>query len=175
MIIKEYECMAHGFFEAGEPTCPEGCCGENMIQRVFLTAPHIQSSSYNGINNTLQSLAQEHGLTDMNNRGGGGMRMADMQAHKRLNSAMDIISSRSGENVSTYFGDMKSRFGSQVSNVARPIGEAVNPNADTRGMNGTIYRDQATGTISVGEGIHLNKPQSRVEAKFDGRTEGLPE
>jgi hypothetical protein len=174
MIIKEYECMAHGFFEGCEPVCPEGCHGENMVQRVFLTAPSIQTSSYNGINRTLESLAQEHGLTDMNNRGGVGMRMADLQAHKRLNTAMDIISARSGENVSTYFGDMKKRFGSQVSDVARPIGDAVNPNADTRGMNGTIYRDQNTGSISVGEGINLNKPQARVESKFDGRSAGLP-
>ena len=176
MIIKEFECMAHGYFEGAEPVCPHGCTGENMIQRVFLTAPSIQTSSYNGINNTLESLAEEHGLSDMNNRSGNGMRRADAGAHRRLNTAMDIISSRSGENMAEYFGDMKQRFSGSISSVARPVGEAVNPNADTRGHNGTIYRDQTTGLISVGEGIGLANPKKRLEAPaFDGRTLGLPE
>ncbi len=176
MIIKEFECMAHGYFEGGEPICPHGCTGEIMVQRVFLTPPHIQSASYNGINSTLESLAEEHGLTDMRNAQGEGMRRADGAAHRRINHAMDIISSRSGENMAEYFGDIKQRFAGQVSGVARPVGEAVNPNADARNYNGTIYRDQATGMISVGEGIGLAQPKKRLEAAaFDGRSLGTPE
>jgi hypothetical protein len=173
-VIKEFECMAHGYFEGTEPVCPEGCSGEAMVRRVFLTAPSIQSTGYNNINDTFESLAEEHGLSNMSNRGGDGMRKADYATHKRLNQVTEMISPN-GTDVNQYFGDIRSRAGLSVSSTARPVDEVVNPLADTRGMNGAIYRDQMTGAIAVGDGINLLKPKVRLEAPgFNGSDSGLP-
>lgn len=71
MITKEYVCMAHGEFDASEPKCPHGC-GGGMVQRHFRTAPAYHGGRTSNIDKTLQMLADDHGLTDMNNQNGAG-------------------------------------------------------------------------------------------------------
>ena len=170
-IIKEYCCAAHGDFEATEPNCPEGC-GGGMVERVFRTAPAIQTAGYRSMNATFDSLAAEHGVTNMNNNSGEGLRRADAGAHRRLAHATDVLTSQhTGRDVSEFFSDPKSRFA--TSGVARPAGEAVQAVADTRGFNGTIYRGH-DGTVRVGADIPLARPQAQSVGSFDGRGVGLP-
>ena len=174
MIIKEYECMAHGAFEAGEPMCPHGCEGDIMVQRVFRTAPSIQSARYRGINSTLQSLADEHGLTDMSNADGQGMRRANYATQRRLDHAMDVVLNSSGRPLSDYYPDIRQGSGLAVSNSARPIGEVVRPAADTVSAGtGSIIRDES-GQISLGNGMQLARPRAAIEGRYDGAKAGLP-
>lgn len=168
-IMKEYCCAAHGDFDATEPVCPEGC-GSGMVERVFRTAPAIQTAGYRAMNATFDSLAAEQGVTNMNNSSGEGLRRADAGAYRRLAHATDVLMSQhTGQDVSGMFADPKSRFA--TSGVARPVGEAISQTADTRGHNGTIYRGQ-DGTVRVGADIPLAKPQARSEGSFDGRSLG---
>lgn len=67
--IHDYICAAHGKFESRTGKCPHGC-SEKMVQKVFLKAPGMVTGRTRGIDATLQGLADEHGLTDMNNQNG---------------------------------------------------------------------------------------------------------
>jgi hypothetical protein len=68
-ILREYMCLAHGDFEAYEEVCPQGC---TTVERRFYTAPAIRQVS-RGIDNTLQTLANDYGMTDMRNDMGSVM------------------------------------------------------------------------------------------------------
>lgn len=68
--IKEWECAAHGPFESDKPECPRGCSGGQTIQRRFYSAPGLTGGRTKNIDRTLESLARDYGLTDMNNHGG---------------------------------------------------------------------------------------------------------
>ena len=158
-IQKEYVCMAHGDFDATEPKCPHGCAGDLMVQRVFRTAPTIRSASFGNINRTFESLAAEHGLSNMNNSGGGGMRRADYDAHRRLNQATQLL---------VQGGD---RGGMDVSDVFKPIG---NFQPGSTGDGGALRK--VDGHTVNSAGIPLNMPAPRLEARpFDGKSLGLPQ
>ncbi len=62
MVIKEWKCAAHGYFESAESTCPHGC---TTTQRVFLTPPAHTSDKTKGADAHLRKIAAEFGLTDM--------------------------------------------------------------------------------------------------------------
>jgi hypothetical protein len=171
VIIKEYLCLAHGDFEAGEPKCPCGCEGDMMVQRVFRTAPSIQTQGYRNTNATFESLAREHGLSDMDNSDGGGMRLADAATRHRLAKATEMVAP-SGRDVNEYFADVRTR--NQVSSTARPVGEVTRQSADTTAHGGAIIKNEAGG-ISLSNGVELNRPGVRIEGRFDGRASaGLP-
>jgi len=73
-VIKEWECAAHGYFDAAEARCPYGCATE-WVQRVYLTAPAIGSEGTKRSDQTLRALANDFGMTDMKN-GKDGMAVA---------------------------------------------------------------------------------------------------
>ncbi len=54
--------------------CPSCTAGDP--ERVFLTPPAIRSGSTTFTDKTLQSLAADHGLSNMSNAGGGAVRRA---------------------------------------------------------------------------------------------------
>jgi len=74
MPLYEYVCMAHGKFEklcsssAATPKCPHGCSSK-MVQRM-VSAPNIGTARTKNIDATLRGLAQDHGLSNMDNHGG---------------------------------------------------------------------------------------------------------
>lgn len=68
-VLSDYNCPAHGYFEAFEPKCPHGC-SPALIQKVFLKAPGLRSDRTKGIDKTLSGLAEDYGLTDLNNQNG---------------------------------------------------------------------------------------------------------
>ena len=42
-MIKEFCCIAHGYFEGSHPICPHLGCDSSEVTQVFLTAPKIMS------------------------------------------------------------------------------------------------------------------------------------
>ena len=64
MILNDYKCLAHGYFEAWEPKCPKGCDGEAVV-KVFLQAVGTRSDSTRHADSTLQGLAKEYGMSDI--------------------------------------------------------------------------------------------------------------
>lgn len=66
-VVKEWECKAHGYFDATEHRCPWGCPSE-FVERVFLTPPTIGSARTKAADSTLRNLANDFGMTDI--RGG---------------------------------------------------------------------------------------------------------
>ena len=157
MIVKEYLCAAHGDFDAGEPKCPQGC-GGSMVQRVFRTAPTIQSAGYRNMNRTFNSLAQEHGLSNMRNAPGQSMRRAGPEVHDRLNRATELIigagRAAQGMDAGQFFKPMSAMSGASV------------------GGGGVLHREN--GRMNSG-GIPIPTPGVRLDAPaYDGRANGVP-
>ena len=69
-VIKEWECAAHGYFDATEGVCPHGC-PEQFVERVFLTPPGIKSQGTTRSDQTLKNLANDYGMTDIRNGANG--------------------------------------------------------------------------------------------------------
>lgn len=64
MILNDYKCLAHGYFEAWEARCPKGCDGEAVV-KVFLQAVGTRSDSTRHADSTLKGLASEYGMSDI--------------------------------------------------------------------------------------------------------------
>ena len=63
-ILRDYKCQEHGFFEGFEPTCPEGCTDELVLQ-VFLKSPGFVSDKSKAADSHLRNLASEFGMSDI--------------------------------------------------------------------------------------------------------------
>jgi len=64
-VLKEFKCLAHGFFDGFEPKCPHGCSGDELIMRVFLTPVGVKSDATKHNDSTLKGLASDFGMTDV--------------------------------------------------------------------------------------------------------------
>lgn len=73
MIVKEWKCMAHGYFEAAVPDdtvarCPRGC---DSVERAFLSPASISTSGKTRfVDKTMEDLAKRFGMTNMSNANG---------------------------------------------------------------------------------------------------------
>ena len=63
MVLKEWKCPVHGFFESADPICPEGC--KDGILRVFLTAPNIGTGVVDRIDKEARKLTTRFGMSDV--------------------------------------------------------------------------------------------------------------
>ena len=170
-IIKEYQCAAHGDFEAAEPHCPHGC-GYGMVERVFRTPISIQTQGFRNMNATFKDVAQEQGMSDMDQRGGDGMIRTDWRARRRIAEAGEMLAHKKG-NGAGQFMPVTSHF--SVSGTPVSASSVVNNSADSRNYGGGIYKDPQTGKSLVGAGIALNNPNPSLAApSFDGRKLGTP-
>jgi hypothetical protein len=167
-ILKEWSCLAHGAFDGpsmddgSNPPCPHGC-GISMVERAFRTAPTIQSQGYRNINRTFESLAAEHGLTDMNNRAaaqdGVSMRRSTPDTYRRLNQATELVmqSSRAG------------LVGQDASQFFKPLSQFQ---PGSTGEGGVLHR---AGEGVYAGGIPLAAPRAQIEAvPYEGKGDGLP-
>lgn len=190
-IVKEWICMAHGDFDGpsavtgASPPCPHGC-DASMVERVFRTPPALQSASFKGINRTMQTLAREHGLSNIENaaaiRNGIGMRRASPDTHRRLNTATEMIIGKAraaglqGTDASAYF--------KPLSHLAA-VGGGAPPSLRKSGTFSETTADGVTHTYGAGTtivgppdgpGIPLPPMRPILEAApFDGRKLGTPE
>jgi len=74
MLIKEWRCATHGFFEGTLPLCPKMGCDSGQIERAFLTAPKTKSARTRVADHLINQLALDYGLSDISNRGGSPAR-----------------------------------------------------------------------------------------------------
>ena len=63
MVVKEWRCAQHGFFEGTDPICPQGC--EEDIMQVFLTPVAVKSSRTKKADKTLEQLALDYSMSDI--------------------------------------------------------------------------------------------------------------
>lgn len=63
MIIKEWKCEEHGYFENTEGVCPKGCT--EGISQVFLTPVAYKSDRSKGIDKTSRQLAIDFNMSDI--------------------------------------------------------------------------------------------------------------
>ena len=170
-IVKEYQCAAHGDFEATEAECPHGC-GYGMVERVFRTPISIQTQGFRNMNSTLENVAKENKMSDMDQRGGDGMIRTDWRARRRISEAGEMLAHKKG-NGNGSFIPVNSHFSSSAKAV--PASSVVTGTADSRNYGGGIYKDPQTGASMVGPGIALNRPNPALAApNFDGRKLGVP-
>lgn len=80
MILKEFRCAAHGDFEASHPICPHMGCESEHVERVFLTPVGLRSDRTKATDSTLDGIARDYRLSDMNNRGGRAVLEGDPSA-----------------------------------------------------------------------------------------------
>lgn len=91
MLLFDYECLAHGRFEGVSAECPSGCSG-SLVRKVFLKAPGHLSDRSKNIDTTFQNLANDFGLTDMNNQNGtsAAVRPDPMKLYEREQAAAQL-------------------------------------------------------------------------------------
>lgn len=65
VVVKEFICHGHGRFDSTEAVCPYGC---TLVERVFITPVGVQTARTRSIDATLETIAQEHKLGDINTR-----------------------------------------------------------------------------------------------------------
>lgn len=65
-VTLELRCEAHGAFEHHEKKCPWGCPDSFVVQE-FRTPPRIKHGKTKFVDQQLQGLAQDFGLTDIRN------------------------------------------------------------------------------------------------------------
>ena len=63
MVIKEWKCEEHGYFESKTAQCPQGCT--NGISQVFLTPVAMKSDKTKHSDKTLKQLAMDFNMTDI--------------------------------------------------------------------------------------------------------------
>ena len=64
MILRDYHCTEHGYFEGWQDACPiKHCAGE--VSRVFLQPVGIKSDRTKKADATLRGLAEDFGMTDI--------------------------------------------------------------------------------------------------------------
>lgn len=83
-VVKEYLCFGHGPFESSDdtPVCPKGC---TMVERRFYTAPGLRSDKTAHLDATLDTIASDFKLSDMNNdHGHGAARVVDARTRKAM-------------------------------------------------------------------------------------------
>lgn len=64
-VVKEFLCPGHGRFDSTEPVCPRGC---TAVERVFITPVGIQSARTRSVDATLDAIAGDYKLSNMNTR-----------------------------------------------------------------------------------------------------------
>jgi hypothetical protein len=69
MPLHDYRCLAHGVFESFDGKCPSGC-DDSLVQKVFLKPAGFHSARTVNIDKTLDQLALDFNMTDMNNQNG---------------------------------------------------------------------------------------------------------
>lgn len=64
MVLHDYHCSVHSYFEGWEPKCPiKGCQGE--VTMVFLQPVSVKSDATKNADKTLRGLAEDFGMTDI--------------------------------------------------------------------------------------------------------------
>ena len=83
-VTHDYKCEQHGYFEAREPVCPEGC--EDGVMLVFLQAPATISAKTKHTDKTVNQLAMDFNMTNIKST-----RAGENQAgfYKRKNTTPD--------------------------------------------------------------------------------------
>jgi hypothetical protein len=66
-VIREFNCPQHGHFESKFSVCPHGCVD---VERVFITAPALNSRRTKNIDATLTQMAKDYKLSDISNKKG---------------------------------------------------------------------------------------------------------
>ena len=87
-VTHDYNCLAHGVFkDSTTGLCPHGCAKE-MSSIAYLKPPSFHGGRTAGIDATLRGLAQDHGLTNMNNQNGTGAAYVQDQSFNRAQNDM---------------------------------------------------------------------------------------
>lgn len=187
MIIKEWNCLAHGAFDGpsmddgANPPCPHGC-GTSMVERAFRTAPAFQTQGYRNINATFETLAREQGVTNMSNKhamqDGIGMRKSTPDTYRRLNEATELVMQHSraglqGMDAGAYFkplSDFGAVGGSTGQGTVRK--DSSMSVTDSKG----VVHTYGTGRTILDNGVSLGLPApALVAAPFNGSGLGTPE
>ena len=163
-VMKEWVCMAHGDFDSTDERCPQGCEGAGMIQRVFRTAPPMQSAGYRSINRSFETLAAQHRLTDMRTtRTGEAHTRVTYDQRRRTARDMEMLGhhgENAGQDMSTYF---------------KPLAAMGQIGAQP----GALTRNPETGRVIATDGMggqvaEFSKPTVVVAGRHDGASAGLP-
>jgi hypothetical protein len=112
-IKKEWMCMAHGPFESAKPQCPKGC---TTVERRFFTPTSIKTSDRTkNIDRTLETLAKDFGLSNMNNQNGtSAAKRPNPTQVNQMEAMNEAIKQRFGVNMGGGWGGMPEKGGAPV-------------------------------------------------------------
>ena len=109
-VMKEWFCMAHGKFESAKSVCPKGC---TTVERRFYTPTSIKTSDRTrNIDNTLQMLADDYKLTDINNQNGtAAVKRPDSRKVNQMEAMNEVIKQKFGVHAGGGWGAMPQQGG----------------------------------------------------------------
>ena len=125
-VLADWECLAHGRFESFEQKCPHGC-GQSIVSKIFINAPGIHSDRTKNIDKTFRNLADDFGLTNMNNQNGQSAAVrpdpAKMAAREQLMGKLGDTSNAWGNVPSGQTGVTQAIAAARVSadNALQPL------------------------------------------------------
>jgi hypothetical protein len=159
-IKKEYLCLAHGKFESAKAVCPKGC---TTVERRFYTPTSIKTTERTAnIDKTLEMLASDYKLTDINNQNG--------------TSAVKRPDPKQVEGVNQYQQMMKERFGNGWGTVPSggtyQVGKGVVGGSNSGGALGALSKLGAQGDnalVGVRDAFVPLSQKMTVHAKDDSR------
>ena len=88
-VLNDYECLAHGHFDAFEAKCPHGC-SKKFVKLVFLQAVGTRSRRTAGIDRELNNIARDYRLTDIRNDKDGTSTMTKLGRTGKGTTWMDV-------------------------------------------------------------------------------------
>lgn len=94
-VLNDYECEAHGHFEAFERRCPHGC-SHKFVKLVFLQPVGTRSAKTAYVDRELKQMAKDYNLPDIRNDKDGTSTMTKLGRDGKGTSWMDIPHAKPG-------------------------------------------------------------------------------
>lgn len=161
-VLKDFVCLAHGRFESMTGKCPNGC-SDDMVAVRYFKAPGLTSDRTKNIDRTLQNLASDFGLTNINNQNGTSAAIRpDPKAIKEREQLMGKL------------GDTSGMWGSVTPGGTYKVGTGAIP-VDGRSGQGAVSTIQSVGAMP-GNALEtvapmLHPPVPNVVGRFDAKLE----
>lgn len=144
MVIKEWKCEEHGYFESDKPVCSHGCM--KGISQVFLTPVKYKSDRSKNIDKTTNQLALDYKMSDIKT-----VREGEAQPPRLANQAPTPQADRP---TGVMWGNPKSIGNYNLSSIK---GEAVNGLSAVKEGGVQLTRPKTASYIADHQNLKLDK------------------
>jgi hypothetical protein len=153
MPLHDYRCLAHGVFESFDGKCPSGC-DASLVEKVFLKPAGFHTARTVNIDKTLDQLALDFNMTDMNNQ--NGTSAAARPDPKKIKERQEQLDRMTHEN---------NQLMGKLGDTAQAWGQIPGGNS---GVNQALAQARAVGDNALAPILpSLTAPKPKVVARHD--------